>query len=118
MAAAAWRDASFSAAWVTHRLVVARLVGELPLAHRAAVGAGQHAFLLEQHEVAADGDLGDAEVFAEGGDAHGALCPERGDDARAPLGGQHLAHIRCGQRSLPQGSTIMTGHDRSKVIRF
>ena len=100
-------------------LLVGRFVGEVPAAHGATVRAGQDAFLLEEPQVAADGDLGDAEVFAEGGDAHGPVSSEPGDDPRAPFGGEHLAHVGSGQSApSPRASSIMTGHLRSEMIGF
>ena len=80
---------------------VARQVRRLVAAHGAAVGAGEDAFLLEEHEVAADGDLGDAEVFAQRVDPHGGLRPQGSDDARAPFGRQHLPNVRSGQATPP-----------------
>ena len=110
MAAAALAIRSFSAACATTFVFVARLVGQALPAHGAAVRAGQHAFLFEQPEVAADGYLRDAEILAECGDPHGALRPEPRDDARAPLGGQHLANVWSGQPALPPSSS---NHDRA-----
>jgi len=64
---------SFSACVGDDVLLVGGLVGEPLAAHGATMRAGQDALLLEEPQVATDGDLRDAEILAEGGHAHGPL---------------------------------------------
>ena len=95
ISAAAAAMASFSAAWTPTASSQRGSDVTLLLHDGAAVGAVEHALLLEQQQVAADGDLRDAEVLAQRGDADGALVLEGRDDARATLCGQHLSRRRC-----------------------
>ena len=63
-------------------------------AHGAAVGAGEHALLFEEPEVAADRDLRRRRGPRSGWSTRTAgWCSEGSDDARAPFGRQHLANV-------------------------
>ena len=91
------------------------LGGGPPHEHRAAVRAAQHALAVQQLEVAADGDLGDAEDVAERGHLDDALLMQCLHDARAALGRQHLRCVGHGHQLIPMVGPLFT--ERSSTCR-